>query len=609
MPTRLAPRPSRSRRSGNLAGMGAVSTTSSLPDVTHRGGTPLPADVVASTFANADLRVSRAAVAEYSERCDALSRANAELRAALERQERDSIQVVERLEGDLRAARAEAAGQRAEVQRLLAEASTSAAALREEYERAIAERDEQLAALGAVARRLQTAASASGHGRAAAAAAERERLRAALDEAVAAHDAELAALRFQTVDRKVRLIALESAMREEFRQHVEEAAGKLLEQRSAALIQDHAALMEERERLTYDIEELVRLTTAQHEEGAGVRRRGELQEHACTEALRRIVHGNQRAREAAVKTQQLESRVKELLHENRTIRNDLARQYEKQIETLEKTLAETRASLQTHRTELQRMRQIASTVVAQRSDLERFFYVALKDVRRMRAGTSHHARSTPVPGRPLPQHRQPQQQHKQITSTSSLSPSPPAVPQKPSSIHNVEMRNVNSSGFRPQQQQQHQQQEKEEQQQSSKSHTVASTGQGLGGAATFLTESRTSLLTSSTVPTPVTGPAVVVAPTAQSLEPHRRRVGSGLKLSKEVAINAGTTTGGCFNKTINNNSNNVLNVDLGESGDGAYLDDLSWEDKEKIIKALLFFINQTCYQRLPGNQVVASDVE
>ncbi|KAH9600197.1 hypothetical protein LSM04_007082 [Trypanosoma melophagium] len=586
MPTRLTTRPGRPRRGGNTTGAGVgggvtVSSSSSLPDVNHRGGSPTAGDVVASTFANADLRVSRAAVAEYASRCEALSRANAELRTALSRQERDSIHVVERLEGDLRAARAEAAGQRAEVQRLLAEAATATGEVRAEYERALAERDEQIAALAAVARRLQAAASAAAGGRAAAAAAERERLRAALDEAVAAHDAELAALRFQTVDRKVRLIALESAMREEFKQHVEEAAGKLLEQRSAALLQDHAALMEERERLTQDIEELVRLTTAQHEEGAGVRRRGELQQHACTEVMRRIVQGNQRAREAAVKIQQLESRVKELIYENRTIRNDLAHQYEKQIETLEKTLAETRASLQTHRTELQRMRQIASTVVAQRSDLERFFYVALKDVRRMRAGASQHAAtsSTLVSSHP---HRQKQQQQR-------IAPL------------NAEMNNVSSGGSRPQH-------EKEEQQvQPPKSHTIDSTGQGLG-STTFLTDSPTTLATASTMTTPATGPAILLGPAPPTVEPLRRRGGSGLRLSKGATINAGSATGGGGNKTINNNNNNALNMDLGEGGDGVYLDDLSWDDKEKIIKALLFFINQTCYQRLPGKQVTANDV-
>ncbi|KEG07483.1 hypothetical protein DQ04_09671020, partial [Trypanosoma grayi] len=71
-------------------------------------------------------------------------------------------------------------------------------------------------------------------------------------------------------------------------------------------------------------------------------------------------------------------------------------------------------------------------------------------------------------------------------------------------------------------------------------------------------------------------------------EPVRRRLSGGVRPVRDGIGNSHT------------NKSNALHVNLGESGEGVYLDDLSWEDKEKVIKALLFFINQTCYQRLPG---------
>ncbi|RNF21013.1 uncharacterized protein Tco025E_03552 [Trypanosoma conorhini] len=518
---------------------------------TRRGSVAPLGDVVASTFANVDLRLTKSAMADYSKRCETMSRENVLLRNQLEEHESDSIKVVQHLKEKLQCAEAEVSEQRGEIERLLAESAEAEEALRHQYEHILEERDAQMTQYAAIVQRLQTelkAAAQQVHER------ERhrlelQRLHDEIEDMRTRHDGEIAALRFQTVDRKMRLVALEEMMRESFKTQVEKESERLLEAKSKALLEDHESLQYERVRLTQEIEELVQLTTVKNTECADVRRKGELHQHACEEALRRIVLGNRRARESEVKTQRLERRVKELIQEKQAIRDELSRQYETQIQNLEKTLAETRSSLQSHRVELQRLRHVASTIVDQRSDLERFFYVALEDVRRMRSR---------APRRP------------------PLGP-PVQLPSLPAAD--------GGSGVHPQKQQQ----------------TPPAAGMRVPSpvavkGTTFLTES------------PVSAPAMGLASATPSAVAVNTTVASSTRPSSSVAVPSpppGAAPrrrgGGSARPTRDaTSSSNGVFINLGEGGEGVYLSDLSWEDKEKIIKALLFFINQTCYQRLPG---------
>ncbi|ESL08826.1 hypothetical protein TRSC58_03465 [Trypanosoma rangeli SC58] len=547
MPPRAPPIFGRGKRRGN----NSVSPT--------RGGSAsLQGDVVSSTFANVDLRVTKAAMTEYAKRCETMSHENALLRSQLEEHESDSIKVVQHLKEKLQSAVSEVTEQRSEIERLLADSAEAEEGLRHQYERILEERDTQMTQYAVIIQRLQTnleAAAQQVHQREMHR-LELQRLHDEIENMRTRHDCEIAALRFQTVDRKMRLVALEETMRESFKTQVERESDRLLEAKSKALLEDHELLQYERLRLTQEIEELVQLTTVKNSECADVRRKGELRQHACEEALRRIVLGNRRARESEAKTQRLERRVKELTQEKQAIRDELSRRYEAQIQTLEKTLAETRNSLQSHRVELQRLRHVASTIMDQRSDLERFFYVALEDVRRMRSR---------APRRPL------------------LAP-PMQLPSLPT---------ADNGGAHPRHSQQQQRQE-----------TPSSMGMSVPSpvvmkGTTFLTESPVSAnamgssnvapftMTASTTPTTSTRPpSSVVVPSPPSGAALRRR-GEGTARPTRDAYS----------------SNNAAFISSGEGCEGVYLGDLSWEDKEKIIKALLFFINQTCYQKLPGSRL------
>lgn len=545
----------RGRRRGNVS-----------PESAQRG-TPAPTgDVVASTFANADLRFTKAAMSEYWKRCDALSRDNALLREQMEEQESDSIKVVQYLKTKLQNAEAVVTEQRGEIERLLHENAEAEEALRCQYERMLGERDEQISQYASITQALQSELKASSQQvqDRAIHRLELQKLQDEIEEIRMRHECELAALRFQSVDRKMRLVALEETMRERFRMQVETESMRLLEVKSKALIEDHEALQQERIRLTQDIEELVQLTTAKNTECADVRRKGELHRRACEEALQRIVNGGRRARDLAMRTQRLEQRVKELIQEKQVIREELSRQYEAQIQELKKALTETQRSLQLHRTELQRLRYAASTVVDQRSDLERFFYVALNDVRRMRSGSQRGPkalkRHVPASARQLPSLTNAELVNVTGLSGGPTHANPPPRPQGPLPSP-LAPQARNSSPLAPKD-------------------------------PTFLTESPStanvagSLSAVSTTVSPTCSTAVV-GPSPPAAESLRRRGDAGARPTHNV-----TKSG-----------NGVLPVDLGRNNEGVYLEDLSWEDKERIIKALLFFINQTCYQRLPGKCV------
>ncbi|RNF07785.1 hypothetical protein TraAM80_03159 [Trypanosoma rangeli] len=536
------------------------SRVNNLVSPTQGGSAAQPGDVVSSTFANVDLRVTKAAMAEYAKRCETMSHENALLRSQLEEHESDSIKVVQYLKEKLQSAVSEVMEQRGEIERLLADSAETEEGLRHQYERILEERDSQITQYATIIQRLQTnmeAAAQQVHKREMHR-LELQRLQDEIESMRTRHDCEIAALRFQTVDRKMRLVALEETMREAFKTQVERESDRLLEAKSKALLEDHESLQYERLRLTQEIEELVQLTTVKNSECADVRRKGELHQRACEEALRRIVLGNRRARESEAKTQRLERRVKELTQEKQAIRDELSRRYEAQIQSLEKTLAETRNSLQSHRVELQRLRQVASTIMGQRSDLERFFYVALEDVRRMRSK---------APRRPLQ------------TPQSQL----PSLP------------TADNSGVHTRHLQQQQQQRQETP--SSMGMTVPSSVVMKG--ATFLTESPISVnamgssnfapstMAVNTTPTTSTRPLSVVMPSPPSGAALRRRGEGGAR----PTLDAHSSSSAAF-------------ISLGEGCEGVHLSDLSWEDKEKIIKALLFFINQTCYQKLPGGQMV-----
>nr|CCC95036.1 conserved hypothetical protein [Trypanosoma congolense IL3000] len=518
-----------------------------------------PSDVVVSTFANVDLRVTKAAMNDYARSCETMALENEKLRIELQRQEEESIKVVEHLKEQLEEAQSKVMKQQDEINRLQREINESTEEIRQQYTRMIEERDEQVSQYALLVHRLQNemrAGAQSIHLRQEHL-LEVQRLEDRIEEMKTEHECELSALRFQTVDRKMRLLALEETMRESFQAKVEQESSVMLEKKSHELLKNYRELQEERSRLVKDINELMQLATVKAAEFADERRKGNLRQHACEEALRRIAHSNKRSRDMQMKTQRLEQHVKDLLQEKKSVREELSRQYEGKISTLEKALAETQSSLRSHRAELQRMRYAASKVVEQRSDLEKFFYVALDDVRKMRTRLSKPKGSVAQSAR--------------VTSPS------------PSLYSSGALRQYNNCNTRL-------------------PHLPPSyKQQQMDGGGASVGNSAASPHSAGEAKTPA------LAPCAPEPQPHDQYPpvvpGAGKRTQQERSASQRRAPSGNVKSAVEGsvkgnleNKDNRLNIDLGEDGKGMYLNEMSWEDKEKIIKALLFFINQTCYQ-------------
>ncbi|KAG8346987.1 hypothetical protein TRVL_02191 [Trypanosoma vivax] len=544
------------------------------PDAMQAQPTP-NGDYVVSTFANVDLRVTKAAMEEYARRCETLSRENEQLRCELEKQEVESIKVVQHLNKKLEETQAIVVEQRGNIERLLSDSKAAAEALNTHYMKMLDERNDQLLQYSNLAQRLQTELRSSAHAihfreehR-----MELQRLMNQIDEMRMKHESELSALRFQTVDRKMRLLALEETMKESHKAQVERESDRLLEEKSQQLLKDHKELQEERVRLVKDIDELVQLTTVKNAECADVRRKGHLHQHACEEALRRIANNSRQARDLQMKTQKLEQQVKELLNEKQSIREELSRFYESKIQKLEKTLAETQSSLQSHRAELQKMRYIASKVVEQRSDLENFFYVALSDIRKMRSLTSKRGNTMPC-----------------VTRSAVSSALPSLSVRSHSKTYSS-----NFTSHYPQPKQRKSSQATKSQK--LESDTGAQDTEAIT-ASVFLTETQPHV--TAAIP-----PGVSVGSTAHSVPPSgiSTSSASGDKHSSRHHPNALSKS--CLDYAIQSASgtHNFHGVSVGEDCGGAYLSDLSWEDKEKVIKALLYYINRACYAPLTNESV------
>lgn len=534
----------------------------STPEAPQRTNAVPSGDTVISTFANVDLRVAKAAMNDYARSCEVMARENEQLRLELQRQEEESIKVVEHLKEKLEEARNTVMEQQNEINRLQHEGNEATEAVRRQYTQMLGERDEQVAQYAALTQRLQTemrACARSIHLREESR-LEVQRLRDQIEEMTARHESELSALRFQTVDRKMRLLALEETMRESHQARVEHESSLLLEKKSHELLKNYRELQEERTRLVKDIDELMQLTTMKAAEFVDERRKGDLHQHACEEALRRIANSNKRSCEMQMKTQRLEQHVKELLQEKKSLREELSRQYEGKIQALERALAETQSSLRCHRTELQRMRYAASKIVEQRSDLEKFFYVALNDVRKMRTKSSKNRGNTPH-------------------STSHTSPS--------MSLHsNSTLKQCASFSSKLPQLSPPQKAQQAEPNLSSRNSAVLSASTG---------ETRLQPH-SPCVPAPPP-PVQEVCASATSAAGKQARQERPAPLRRAHSNGTKPTQDAPVRGTVEN-VDSRLHINLGEDGKGVYLNDLSWDDKEKIIKALLFFINQTCYQPL-----------
>ncbi|GET89013.1 hypothetical protein, conserved [Leishmania tarentolae] len=382
----LAP-PGNNNRVNAVGGYEAESKPASkISSTLRKNRTGTSDDAFLTSLVGVDLAATKAAADTYYNQYKEEAAENEKLRSALRQQEVDSVQVVQFLESKLRELETEAQTYKTGITQLLDDHRQAEEALQSKYGEMLREREIELARYASITTKLQDDLRQASryvqqrqeH------TVELQQLQKQLEDLVMEHEKEVAALHFQTVDSKMKLIALEKAMRAEFDHLVEARAAKALEERFQSVLERMRRLEEEKVTMTHDIHNLMQLTTDIDAERMKVRRHAAVQQQAHKEVARHAFACRQRKEKADIKIYELEERVRELTTQQRVLRSELQESYQSRIDALEAELKSTRTSLQSHRAELQHMRQLTARVVAERSELENFFHTALADCQRYR---------------------------------------------------------------------------------------------------------------------------------------------------------------------------------------------------------------------------------
>lgn len=391
----LAP-PGNSNRVNIVGGYEAGSKpVSGHPGTLRKSRTGTSDEAFLASLVGTDLASTKAAADAYYNQYKEKADENAVLRAALRQQEVDSVQVVQFLESKLRELETEAQTYKTGITQLLDNHRRAEEELQSKYGEMLRERDVELARYASVTTKLHDDLRQASryvqqrqeH------TVELQQLQQQLEDLVVEHEKEVAALHFQTVDRKLKLIALEKTMRAEFDELVEARAARALEERFQSVLERTRRLEEEKASMTHDIHNLMQLTTDIDAERVQVRRHAAVQQQAHKELAHHALARRRQKEKADLKIYELEERVGELTAQQQVVRAELQENYQSRIDALEAELKSTRTSLQSHRAELQRMRQLTARVVAERSELENFFHTALADCLRYRhdMSASYHA--------------------------------------------------------------------------------------------------------------------------------------------------------------------------------------------------------------------------
>ncbi|EPY32160.1 hypothetical protein STCU_02946 [Strigomonas culicis] len=309
------------------------------------------------------------------------------------------MQVVRALQLRLENALAEVGHQRVELQQVRDARAEEQRLLREHYDRVLKDRDQQLTEYAQLTAQLQDDLRQASryvqqrqeH------ALELKQLQDLLEEKVQEQEKQLQAMRFQTMDRKMKLFAMEKTMRAQFDAMVKEESERMLQSQHRELLAHTLALEEEKVGLGQDVDDLVQFAQSMETDRTALRRQAELHRRAHEEVLRHAAVQNKQGRDTELKMQKLEATVRELQAGQDSIHATVAAEYEGQLHDLRQQLKASQVALQEHRAQLKQTRQLASQIVEQRTDLERFFLVAIEDCRKYSASLKGSVRAPGLP--------------------------------------------------------------------------------------------------------------------------------------------------------------------------------------------------------------------
>lgn len=345
--------------------------------------------IVATTFANLELSNTRSTLSKFMELYDVAKKENETLRAQLKERDEDSIQVLEYLRMELAAKTAalDITERQLKNQAELNDKNITnvTSSLREQ----ITSKDEQLTTLNQTICRLRKELEElSVFSR------ERQELLLEVERSKESHQAmiakyerELTKLRFQTIEEKVKLKAAESEMTKKFNAEVDARATILVDVKAKSIHENNKNLAHDKALLEKEVSDLVTLTTEVQAELKEAQRCGEIDVRLQQEAMRHAAKLNKVARESDAKAQLLETKCLSMTAESEVRLEKERHDRAAEVSHLKNTIASLSTNLERHRHELIRTRQLSRTLIAQRSELENFFYEALEDVKHMRSDT------------------------------------------------------------------------------------------------------------------------------------------------------------------------------------------------------------------------------
>lgn len=533
--------------------------------------------IVAETFSSLELVNTRKTLGQYVLAFDELKKENATLQADIQERDRDSLQVVEFLRNELDARNRRLEEATKKLQGCSSDYQADTRRMKDEYDVLLESKDVTINSLKYEILQLnrQVEEVAIFRRERQEIMRETESLRDKNASIVQHYEKELTKLRFQTLDEKVRLKAAETEMTRAFNSEVDARATILVDVKAKNIHENNKHLVQDKAMLEREVSDLVHLATEVKEELTNVKRDAMIDAELQQQTAKHTARLNMIAQEADARAQRLEAKLVRASTTFEAKIQEIQAESRGKVAALEGQLRQAKSSVETHRVELCKMRELSSKIVAQRSELECFFYGALEDVQRNKEA---------MEGGKLPLSSPRQQQQPQQRGLSSLSGMGTSSPRLPTPGNN----NNNNTNHH-----------------SAAENAVSQTAHGYSTTSSAWYQSLTqreggrrfSSLNNNTNTSGNHPPdssqrqtSGLVTP-ATAARTYPKMPDSVESSALPTLVDASAPMHGYVQQQL-----------TGARG-GAYADDdagvqfgqLSWADKEKVIRALLYFINTSYY--------------
>jgi hypothetical protein len=379
--------------------------------------------LVASTFANVELQSTKNTLAQYVTLYNSSREDLAKLTQELQERDRDAMTVVQFLRDDLEKRQDQIKTLKKKAAEDLQALEAKSQEEKQDLMDAIRGRDDTIAGLRGTIGGLEADLDALHAFR-----RERDNMHSELVRlneqhmvSVEHYEAELSNQRFLSLEEKVRLKAEERMMEERFDAEVNGRAMKLLDSKTREIHAENFMLLKDKASLERELARAMESYQKASEKANEQRRECELTALADSEHVRRAVGKSREVKELQARCTEMESNLAHTIRDHEATAAGKTKSYERAVAVLTKERDDAIKVAELIQRDFQKMRQLTRTVVKQRTELETFFMEALDYVRmeidrerktaaiaaqstpppRITAGPSHHASGTGLPNVPM----------------------------------------------------------------------------------------------------------------------------------------------------------------------------------------------------------------